>query len=176
MRYEISVYKVQMERVREGIKKVGAGNDDSVHIPLVEAKTAFNKAFITLVKAHGEFKQVCDDMGLEAEKEVKKFEPAIIFGTDLNQDFTKFRDEASVMISKQEELRNKSQQAATPTARAAATPTPIKLAKADAISFSGQSRDFPRFKYSMMLSFPNEMIKKSVYVSSKLYRNNTSIC
>ena len=77
---------------------------------------------------------------------VKKVDAKIPFGVDLNQDHTKARNEATTMVNMQEDLREA--RAASPPPRAASTPTatPIKLAKADAISFSGEPRDFPKFK------------------------------
>ena len=147
---EAGAYKLQRKMIRENSNKVDKAEPASaIHVPLADIRTTFNKAFVSLVKAQSEFKRVCEDLGLDHQAELKNVDEEILFGIELNEDFQTLRTDASSMINKQEELKVR-QAAAPPTNRATATPTPIKLAKADAISFSGEPRDFPRFKIEFL--------------------------
>lgn len=144
---EFGSYKLQREELVDNGKKVAKTEGaDRLHIPLAEIRTSFNKAYVSLVKAQSEFKRVCEDLGLTTEAEVKKVDAKIPFGVDLNQDHTKARNEATTMVNLQEDLREARAASPPPRVASTSTATPIKLAKADAISFSGEPRDFPKFK------------------------------
>ena len=76
----------------------------------------------------------------------KKLDDTFETGQTLNDEAQGLKRELSVQIKRQENLQAKTQAAHIPAQPAKPAPCPIKLAKAEAISFSGEPRDFPRFK------------------------------
>lgn len=86
LKNEAGAYKLQRQMIRDNSNKVDKAEPASaILVPLADIRTTFNKTFVSLVKAHGEFKRVCEDVGLELQTELKKIDKELAFGADLNQ-------------------------------------------------------------------------------------------
>ena len=147
----INVYRGEFASSRTLVEE---SQEDSIFLslPAGDVKVSLSRAFNDLVKQRIAYKEILESAKENIDEFIASAETGFVTsGEKFRSDFMEMRNKLASVVNGQNEVR--AQQAAQAQAGAAPqvqgqqqTRCPIKLEKAETVKFSGQPRDFSRFK------------------------------